>query len=161
MPTPQRAGELLTEYGGPQRRSEAIRTKLHAGMPPPEEKHHDSSRERDLRFSEIEARPKNCLKPVILVSLRQWNFYGYEMLERLTQFGYEAMNPGTLYRTLRRMEENGHVKSEWETSKGGPARRKYYVTEAGERYLDLWVEGIKQYQQAVNAFFRLYTGGRP
>jgi len=129
-------------------------------MPPPEEKHHDSGRERDPRFSGIEARPKNWLEPVILVSLRQWNSYGYEMLERSRQFGYKAMNPGTLYRTLRRMEQNGHVKSEWETSKGGPARRKYHLTEAGERYLDLWAEGIKQYEQAVNAFFRLYTGGR-
>ncbi len=130
-------------------------------MPPPEERHRDSRRERAPSFQKIEARPKNWLEPVILVSLRQWNSYGYEMLERSRQFGYEAMNPGTLYRTLRRMEENGHVKSEWETSKGGPARRKYYVTEAGERYLDLWVEGMKHYQQAVNAFFRLYTGGRP
>jgi len=129
-------------------------------MPPPEERPGDSRRERAPSFQKIEARPKNWLEPVILVSLRQWNSYGYEMLERSRQFGYEAMNPGTLYRTLRRMEENGHVKSEWETSKGGPARRKYYVTEAGERYLDLWAEGIKQYQQAVNAFFRLYTGGR-
>ena len=133
-------------------------------MPPPEEgpeeRPGDSSRERNPKFQKIEARPKNWLEPVILVSLRQWNSYGYEMLERSRQFGYEAMNPGTLYRTLRRMEQNGHVKSEWETSKGGPARRKYYVTEAGERYLDLWAEGIKQYQQAVNAFFRLYTGGR-
>ncbi len=125
-------------------------------MPPPEEKPH----ERDPGVLKIEARPKNWLEPVILVSLRQWNFYGYAMLEQVTQFGYEAMNPGTLYRTLRRMEENGHVKSEWETSKGGPARRKYHLTEAGERYLDLWVEGMKHYQQAVNAFFRLYTGGR-
>ena len=130
-------------------------------MPPPEGPSRGSSSERDPRFPKIEARPKNWLEPVILVSLRQWNSYGYQMLERLRQFGYEAMNPGTLYRTLRRMEENGHVESEWETSKGGPARRKYHLTEAGERYLDLWAEGIKQYQQAVNAFFRLYTGGRP
>ena len=55
------------------------------------------------------------------------------------------------------MERNGHVKSEWETSKGGPARRRYYVTEAGEMYLNFWVEGIKQYQQMMNAFFRLYS----
>jgi len=129
-------------------------------MPPPEKRPGDSSRERNPRFQKIEARPKNWLEPVILVSLRQWNYYGYEMLERLTPFGYEAMNPGTLYRTLRRMEQNGHVKSEWETAKAGPARRKYHLTEAGERYLDLWVEGMKHYQQAVNTFFRLYTGGR-
>ena len=94
---------------------------------------------------------------LILVSLREWNSYGYELMERFTQSGFEAMNPGTLYRTLRRMESNGHFKSEWETSKGGPARRRYYVTEAGEMYLNFWVEGITQYQQTMNAFFRLYS----
>jgi PadR family transcriptional regulator, regulatory protein PadR len=124
---------------------------------PSEEGSVDSSHEREPTFPEIEPRPRNWLEPVILVSLREWNSYGYELMERLTQFGFEAMNPGTMYRTLRRMECNGHVKSEWETSKGGPARRRYYVTEAGEMYLNFWVEGIKQYQQTMNAFFRLYS----
>jgi PadR family transcriptional regulator, regulatory protein PadR len=86
---------------------------------PSEEGSVDSSLEREPTFPEIEPRPKNWLEPVILVSLREWNSYGYELMERLTQFGFEAMNPGTMYRTLRPMESNGHVKSEWETSKGG------------------------------------------
>ena len=121
----------------------------------------DSSHEKESVLPRIEPRPKNWLEPVILVSLRDWNSYGYELMERLTQFGFEVMNPGTMYRTLRRMEKNGHVKSEWETSKGGPARRRYYVTEAGEMYLTFWVEGIKHYQQMMDVFFQLYTGRRP
>ena len=71
------------------------------------------------------------------------------------------MNPGTLYWTLRRMEENGLCKSEWETSEGGPARRRYSITNAGEMYLDLWVDALKRYQRIMNAFFRLYRGRRP
>jgi PadR family transcriptional regulator PadR len=105
------------------------------------------------------ARPKNWLEPAILVMLQESNLYGYKLMEQLTVLGFEAMNPGTMYRTLRHMEENGVVKSKWETSGGGPARRVYSVTQAGEAYLDWWVNSLKQYQQVMNTFFRLYTGG--
>lgn len=105
-----------------------------------------------------EARPRNWLVPVILLSLRDWNSYGYELMERATAFGFEAMNPGTLYRTLRQMEKDGIVESTWETSKGGPARRMYSITDAGKTYLDFWAKSLEQYQQTMEAFFRLYTG---
>ena len=105
-----------------------------------------------------EARPRNWAQPVILVLLREWNSYGYEMMERMAEFGFEAMNPGTLYRTLRHMEKNGAVKSAWDTSKGGPPRRVYSITDAGEAYLDFWVKSLEQYQRNVDTFFGLYTG---
>jgi PadR family transcriptional regulator, regulatory protein PadR len=54
------------------------------------------------RFGEAEARPRNFLVPVILLSLRGWNSYGYELMERTAAFGFEAINPGTLYRTWPR-----------------------------------------------------------
>jgi poly-beta-hydroxybutyrate-responsive repressor len=110
------------------------------------------------KFRETEARPRNWLEPVILLTLREWNSYGYELMKRTAAFGFEAMNPGTLYRTLRHMEENGVIKSKWETSKGGPARRVYSITDAGEAYLDFWVKSLEQYQRNMDAFFQLYTG---
>ena len=67
------------------------------------------------------------------------------------------MNPGTLYRTLRRMEKDGIVESSWETSGGGPARRMYAITGSGEAHLDFWAKSMEQYQQNMDAFFRLYT----
>src|SRR5215210_2623351 len=106
----------------------------------------------------VEVRPRNWLVPVILLSLRQWNSYGYDLMERIAAFGFEAINPGTLYRTLRRMEEDGLCKSKWETSKGRPARRVYSITDVGEAYLDLWVEALEQYRRTIDSFFRLYTG---
>ncbi len=107
---------------------------------------------------EVEVRPRNWLVPVILLSLREWNSYGYELMERTAAFGFEAMNPGTLYRTLRQMEKDGVVESEWETSRGGPARRVYSITDAGEAYLDFWAEALEQYRANMDSFFRLYTG---
>ncbi len=106
----------------------------------------------------VEVRPRNWLVPVILLALREWNSYGYELMERAAAFGFEAMNPGTLYRTLRQMEKDGVVKSKWETSKGGPARRMYSITEAGEAYLDFWAESLERFQQMMDVFFQLYQG---
>ena len=107
---------------------------------------------------EVEVRPRNWLVPVILLTLREWNSYGYELMERTAAFGFEAMNPGTLYRTLRQMEKEGVVESKWETSKGGPARRMYTITDAGEAYRDFWAEALEQYRRNMDAFFSLYTG---
>ena len=114
---------------------------------------------KEEKKREVEVRPRNWLVPVILLTLREWNSYGYELMERTAAFGFEAMNPGTLYRTLRQMEKEGVVESKWETSKGGPARRMYSITDAGRAYLDFWAEALEQYKRNMDTFFRLYTGG--
>ena len=110
---------------------------------------------------EIGCRARNWLVPVILLSLRDWNSYGYELMQRASMFGFEAMDPGTLYRTLRRMEKDGVVESSWETSGGGPARRMYALTGSGNAHLDIWVKSLERYQHSVDDFFELYWGTRP
>ncbi len=100
---------------------------------------------------------KNWYVPVILLMLREWNSYGYELMEKLSAFGLNMMNPGTFYRTLRQMEKDGVVSSHWDTSEGGPARRVYSITKAGETYLKFWAESLDQYQKMMNSFFSLYT----
>jgi poly-beta-hydroxybutyrate-responsive repressor len=105
----------------------------------------------------LEARPKNWFTPVALVILRKEPYHGYKLMERLDEFGFEQTNLGTMYRSLRQMEDEGLCKSEWETPKGGPARRIYSVTDAGEEYLAAWAEGCKRYQDVIDSFFRAYT----
>jgi poly-beta-hydroxybutyrate-responsive repressor len=107
------------------------------------------------------ALPKNWLIPVLLLILRDWSSYGYDLMKSLTAFGFATMNPGSLYRVLRQMEKDGMISSNWDTSKGGPARRVYAITEVGEAYLKLWANSLQQYQKLVDAFFRLYTGQPP
>jgi PadR family transcriptional regulator, regulatory protein PadR len=85
----------------------------------------------------IKVRPRNWLTPVALVILREESSYGYELMERVEEFGFAWINPGTLYKTLRHMENEGLCESEWETSEGGPARRMYAITGAGDRILRL------------------------
>ena len=107
------------------------------------------------------SRPRNWLVPVILLSIREWNSYGYELMERARTFGFEAMNTGTLYRKLRQMEDKGVVESSWETPGGGPARRMYAITDAGEAYLGLWAKSLERHQKSMDNFFWLYAGTPP
>src|SRR5438270_12753612 len=98
----------------------------------------EASMESRERMSEgIKVRPRNWLVPVALVVLQEQRSHGYELMERLDEFGFEEINPGTMYRTLRQMEKEGLCESVWDTSESssGPARRVYLVTEAGEAHL--------------------------
>lgn len=101
---------------------------------------------------------KNWLVPVLLLMLREWSSYGYELMEKMATFGLTMMNPGTFYRTLRQMEKDGMVSSSWDTSESGPARRVYSITHAGEAYLKYWADSLNQYQKMMDTFFQLYTG---
>ena len=116
------------------------------------------NRDNEQRNTANDAWSKNWLVPVVLLMLREWSSYGYELMEKMTTFGLATMNPGTFYRTLRQMEKDGMVRSNWDTSEGGPARRVYSITEAGEEYLKFWAQSLDQYQKMMDSFFRLYTG---
>jgi len=127
-------------------------------MPDEASKNHEGDSRPAGINGKVEVRPRNWLVPVTLLTLRDCTTYGYKLMEQTAKFGFEAMNPGTLYRTLRQMEKNGLCESKWETSKGGPARRMYTITDAGEAYLDFWAEALEQYRHNMDAFFSLYTG---
>ena len=116
------------------------------------------NRDNEAHNTATDAWSKNWIVPVLLLMLREWSSYGYELMERMATFGLHAMNPGTFYRTLRQMEKEGMVNSCWDTSEGGPARRMYSITEAGEAYLKYWADSLDQYQKMMDSFFRLYTG---
>jgi poly-beta-hydroxybutyrate-responsive repressor len=101
--------------------------------------------------------PKNLMIPVLLISLRGWNLHGYKLIQQLTQFGFSSIDQGNVYRTLRQLEKENMVKSEWDTSTGGPAKRIYSLTDAGEAYLNTWAGSLEQYQSILNRFFTMYT----
>ena len=113
---------------------------------------------RPEKAREVTALTRHWSVPVILLTLRRCNSHGYELMNRVAKFGLTPMNPGTWYRTLRHMEEEGIIESMWDTSGDGAARRMYSITDAGEAYLDFWAEVLKQHRLALDAFLRLYGG---
>jgi PadR family transcriptional regulator PadR len=76
------------------------------------------------------------LQPLLLLLLSEKSAHGYELNEKLANFGLElSVEPTTVYRYLRRFEELGLVTSQWETQDAGPARRLYEITDEGRSSL--------------------------
>jgi poly-beta-hydroxybutyrate-responsive repressor len=79
--------------------------------------------------------PKNFLRPCLLLLLHESPAHGYELRERLRPLGFSRDDPGRLYRALRTLEDGNLVRSTWHSSTGGPDRRTYELTRAGEERL--------------------------
>ncbi len=72
---------------------------------------------------------------LILLVLAQLKkpLYGYELVKKLQENGV-PVEAGTLYPLMRRLEGQGLLKSEWETS-GAKPRKYYLTTQDGARVL--------------------------
>jgi PadR family transcriptional regulator, regulatory protein PadR len=108
------------------------------------------------RRSDAQPQPRMWLQPFLLLALEQWQSHGYELIRRMTTFGFEALDRGSVYRILRQLEKDGLVSSGWDTSKEGPARRLYSLTDAGRAYLNVWAAALRGYQAMLDQFFSLY-----
>ena len=100
--------------------------------------------------------PKNLMVPVLLLSLKDWSLHGYKLIQELTRYGFTSIDQGNVYRTLRQLEKDNLIKSEWDTTTSGPAKRIYSITEAGEDYLSTCTDALEQYQSIINRFFTIY-----
>jgi len=87
----------------------------------------------------------------LLALLNGWTAYGYDLAQRLEQAGLGDYNKGTIYRTLRQMEAMGLVSSMWDTSVGGPARRMYSLTTAGNLFLKNWLAILESHKAMVES----------
>ena len=101
--------------------------------------------------------PRDFLTPWLLLLLHNWSMHGYQLMQMMTISGLAAFDPTTVYRALRRLEEEGLIISGWETGDSGPAKRVYSITEEGEKFLQTWDSALKQYQGILDRFFELYT----
>ena len=95
------------------------------------------------------------IEPVVLFLLKSTGgSYGYELLSMFDEHALTdaSIEGAGLYRTLQRLEENGHVISEWDIVGNGPARHKYRLTPQGEEHLDEWVVALDQLGHSMEAF---------
>jgi poly-beta-hydroxybutyrate-responsive repressor len=111
-----------------------------------------------------EFRPRlhgELLSTSLLAFLKNWNAYGYQLAQRLTEAGMPDFDSGTVYRTLRQLEKTGLVSSFWDTSESGPARRMYSLTKAGEIFLTGWIEALQNYQKVLNGALSSFGPSEP
>jgi PadR family transcriptional regulator len=97
------------------------------------------------------------VEPVALLLLKKkGRSYGYDLSGDLQSFALTdaEIERAALYRTLRQLESNGNVASEWETDKGGPARRVYRLTREGERHLEEWTTVLEHVSKSMAHFVK-------
>lgn len=101
---------------------------------------------------------EKMFQPAILIFICQKPAHGYELIQQLSKYGFAEgeIEPATIYRRLRRMEESGYVKSRWDTGGPGPARRLYEITPEGLEHLRSWGELLKRRKEKLEEFLKLY-----
>lgn len=100
--------------------------------------------------------PRNYLRPCLLLLLAEGTSHGYELLDQVGAFGLDRVDPGGLYRCLRSMEQEGLVRSEWEPSSSGPARRTYELTDEGADWLHIMAGSLNEVARSLSTYRHRY-----
>jgi poly-beta-hydroxybutyrate-responsive repressor len=97
----------------------------------------------------------------LLLLLRERASHGYDLLDRLPELlGHDRVDVGNLYRVLRTLEEQGLVRSEWDQSLPGPAKRTYELTDAGADALGRWAAALADTRARIDTFLTRYEERR-
>jgi PadR family transcriptional regulator, regulatory protein PadR len=64
---------------------------------------------------------------------------------------------GIIYRTLQQLEQEHEVVSTWDTSKSGPARKIYSLTDTGWKKLEHWHKDIVMRISNLQYFINTYS----
>ena len=101
------------------------------------------------------------VEPAALAALLSAGGYGYDMrrviLERTD--GELDVDVGGMYRSLRRLEEEGAVVSRWSEDETGPRRREYQVTEQGVELAEQWLDALRRRQRLDELLVKLLEDG--
>lgn len=93
---------------------------------------------------------------VLLSVLEGGEAYGLEIAKAAGEGtgGYFALNAGSLYPALHRLEKAGHLGSVGrQTPRGGPEVRYYHLTEAGRAELQRRRDAYVSFDRAVRALW--------
>lgn len=97
--------------------------------------------------------------PYVLLAISAERAHGYLIEQYLRGLGLAQVEMSTLYRTLRQLERQGLVTSDWEAGPEGPARRVYALTAAGHAWLRTGAAMLEGYRATIDAFFGRYAEG--
>jgi len=97
------------------------------------------------------------VEPVLLFLLKKkGRSYGYELAAELREHALTdaSIEAAALYKTLRQLEQNDCVTSEWDVTGKGPAKRVYCLTPRGEEHLAEWITVLDHVARSMTRFVR-------
>jgi transcriptional regulator len=82
--------------------------------------------------------PQGTLDLMILTILAREPLHGYGIAQRLAALSHDnfQVNPGSLFPSLYRLEQDGKLKAEWRASDNNRKAKYYRLTAAGKRQLE-------------------------
>lgn len=86
------------------------------------------------------------VEPAILAALLQGGGHGYDLRNVIAEMSGDELvvDHGGLYRILRRLEDEGFVRSSWVEGDSGPQRREYEITDRGRELASDWVAHLRE-----------------
>src|ERR687889_665927 len=99
---------------------------------------------------------RGSLDLLILKTLSLAPMHGWGISQRVQQVsnGEFAMNQGSLYPALQRLEKDGLITSDWDVTDNNRQARYYRITAAGRRALGTELESWKRFAAALDTVLR-------
>ncbi len=79
---------------------------------------------------------KGILEGCLLAIIFEEDVYGYEMIKKLENYGFDMISEGSIYPLLIRMKKEELVVTTTKVSESGPKRKYYSITDKGKIELD-------------------------
>ena len=82
--------------------------------------------------------PQGTLELMILTILSREPLHGYGISQKLAALSHDTfqVNPGSLFPTLYRLEQDGKLKAEWRPSENNRNAKYYRLTASGRKQLE-------------------------
>jgi PadR family transcriptional regulator, regulatory protein PadR len=82
--------------------------------------------------------PQGTLDLMILTILAREPLHGYGISQKLAALSHDSfqVNPGSLFPSLYRLEQDGKLKAEWRASENNRKAKYYRLTAAGRKQLE-------------------------
>jgi transcriptional regulator len=82
--------------------------------------------------------PQGTLDLMILTILTREPLHGYGISQKLSALSHDSfqVNPGSLFPSLYRLEQDGKLKAEWRPTENNRKAKYYRLTAAGRKQLE-------------------------
>jgi PadR family transcriptional regulator PadR len=100
---------------------------------------------------------RGSLDLLILKTLSLAPMHGWGISQRVQQIsnGVLEVNQGSLYPALQRLEKDGLVTSDWDTTDNNRRARYYRLTASGRRALGVELESWRRFATGLDAVLRV------
>ena len=100
---------------------------------------------------------RGSLDLLVLKTLSLAPMHGWGIGQRVQQIskGVLELNQGSLYPALQRLEKDGLITSDWDTTDNNRRARYYRLTAAGRRELGVELENWRRFAAGLEAVLRV------